>query len=79
MFLCTGSSRIDFVTDMCPDGANLKELVQIMLCYAFFDFFSVKIMLLLVLHLSVKKGLTVLQNFLLSVISLCLDLQRISF
>ena len=33
------------------------------------SFFSVKILLLVVLHLSVKKGLTVFQNFLLSVIS----------
>ena len=33
------------------------------------SFFSVKIMLLVVLHLSVKKGLIVFQNFLLSVIS----------
>ena len=32
-------------------------------------FFSVKIMLLVILHLSVEKGLTVFQNFLVSVIS----------
>ena len=43
--------------------------VEIFLLSLRVSFFSVKIMLLVVLHLSVKKGLTVFQNFLLSVIS----------
>ena len=45
------------------------KLLEIFLLSLRVSFISVKIILLVVLHLSVKKGLTVLQNFLLSVIS----------
>ena len=45
------------------------KVLEIFLLSLRVSFFSVKIMLLVVLHLSVKKGLTVFQNFLLSVIS----------
>ena len=46
------------------------KVLEIFLLSLRVSFFSVKIMLLLVLHLSVKKGLTVFQKFPLSVISL---------
>ena len=47
----------------------LLKVLEIFLLSLRVSFFSVKIMLLLVLHLSEKKDLTVFQNFLLSVIS----------
>ena len=43
------------------------------------SFFSVKIMLLLVLHLSVKKGSTVSRIFQNQLFHLCLQSQRMSF
>ena len=45
------------------------KVLEIFLLSLRVSFFSVKKMLLLVLHLSVKKGLTVFQNFKLSVFS----------
>ena len=47
----------------------LLKVLEIFLLSLRVSFFSVKIMLLLVSHLSEKKDLTVFQNFLLSVIS----------
>ena len=56
---------------------SLKVLEIFLLCTEIFFFFSVKIILLLVLHLSVKKGLTVSQD--VQLFHLCLDFQRKCF
>ena len=53
---------------------SLKVLEIFLLCTEIFFFFPVKIILLLVLHLSVKKGLTVSQD--VQLFHLCLDFQR---
>ena len=55
------------------------KVLEILLLSLRVSFFSVKIMLLVVLHLPVKKGLTVFQNFLLSVISFIFRVSKNSF
>ena len=55
------------------------KVLEIFLFSLRVSFFSVKIMLLVVLHLSVKKGLTVFQNFCYQLFHLCLEPQRMFF
>ena len=55
------------------------KVLEIFLLLLRVSFFSVKIMLLLVLHLSVKKGSTVSRIFQNQLFHLCLQSQRMSF